>query len=34
MLKNFTARLDKLDELFTKNDRRVLNLERDNIVLK
>ena len=28
MLKNFTQRLDKLDDLFSKSDRRILILER------
>ena len=34
MLKNFTQRLDKLDDLFQKSDRRILMLERDITVQK
>ena len=34
MLKNFTQRLDKLDDLFQKSDRRILMLEREITVQK
>ena len=34
MLKNFTQRLDKLDDLFQKSDRRILILEREITVQK